>query len=61
MCRDTILKFDNLKKAHTQTSYNVFSKIILANSEFWENLSVEIILKSKTRKRVENSSIQKNY
>ena len=49
-----ILKFINLKQAHTNTIYNIFEKTDVARFEmFWKIFSVKIIL--KLEKWVKNS------
>ena len=48
MYYDMMLKFINLKQAHTDTIYNTFEKNLYCQiRNVWENFSVEIILKSK--------------
>ena len=51
-----ILKFNNLKQARTNTIYNIFEiKLYCQIRNVRENLSVEIIFKSKNCEWVKNS------
>ena len=52
-----ILKFINLKQAHTNTIYNILEKKLYCQiRNVWKNISVKLILKSKI---VSGSKVQK--
>ena len=55
MYSDTILKYNHLKQAHTNTIYNIFEeKLYFQIRNDWENFSIKIILKSKICNWVKN-------
>ena len=56
MYQDTILKYNHLKQARTNTIYNIFEKKLfcLIQNDL-ENFSVKIVLKSKNCMWVKNS------
>ena len=56
MYQDTILKYNHLKHARTNTIYKIFEKKLYCQIQnVWENFSVKIVLKSKNCKWVKNS------
>ena len=55
MYQDTILKFNNLKQAHTDTIYNISEKKYIVRFDVRENFQFITILISKKCKWVKSS------